>query len=169
MINWLIDCFGFTLYRQYSRHVRAAWRLSKIFSRTTGPNLTKLGTRFVQVKGHEGLHMWPVWIPELQQLLNCKKNELLECEVSAFIFDIVWQYMLLILFCVTMSLYNISYKGGSRTCAPPPPFEKNCGVVFVNFDCIVRIYKLILVNMQCSQNRYLSLLSLRRDRVYVKG
>ena len=31
-------------------------------------------------------------------------------------------------------------KGGSRTGAPPPRFEKNYGFVFVNFDCITRIY-----------------------------
>ena len=34
-------------------------------------------------------------------------------------------------------------KGGSRTGAPgarPPRFEKNYGFVFVNFNCITRIY-----------------------------
>ena len=50
---------------------------------------------------------------------------------------------------------------------PTPLFEKKgCG--FENVDCITRI-NLIVVNMQCLQYVFHSLLSLHKDRVYVTG
>ena len=49
--------------------------------------------------------------------------------------------------------------------SPTPLFEKKgCG--FETVDCITRI-NLIVVNMQCLQYVFHSLLSLRKDRVYV--
>ena len=57
-------------------------------------------------------------------------------------------------------MYNTLNKGGSRTGAQGarPRFKNIVGFVFVNFDCITRKYTLIVVNMQCVQYIFYSLL-----------
>ena len=50
------------------------------------------------------------------------------------------------------ALYTAIYKGGSRIGAPGarPPFENIFGVVFVNLDCITRIYFNCINHGMCS-------------------
>ena len=53
-------------------------------------------------------------------------------------------------------------------CRRAPPFENFYGCIFENFDSITRI-NFIVINMQCLQYVFYSLLSLQKHRVCVKG
>ena len=59
-------------------------------------------------------------------------------------------------------------KADPAPAAPPPPFKIFFGGGFGNFDFITRI-NFIVINMQCLQYVFYSLLLLQKQRVCVKG
>ena len=59
-------------------------------------------------------------------------------------------------------------KGGSSAGRTPPCLKFFHGCIFGNFDFIICI-NFIVINMQCLQYVFYSLISLQKDRVYVKG